>query len=213
MRRSRLAWSLCLLALLVAPAFGGKKVGYMRKPGSDAVAGFSVIPAIDKCASWGWAAATESILALDKVAVDQHVLVQRAFGGELCVDDGLDLRALGDIVAGDYVIGPRKKMRVVTRVFPAGAIGAEDIIAAVRRGRPIILFWKMRPYVVSAAAYDEYIGPRGTRLFEIRELTLLDPSDPGTPVSFVKQDNDLRELNGAMEFVLFPMEEVEWVPQ
>jgi hypothetical protein len=216
MGRARALLLLCLAALLALPAFAGKqKPGFLKKAGKDAIADFALVPAADHCANWGWAAAAESILARDAVIVEQHALIIKVFGGQLCEDDNLDLRAMGDAVAGEYVLGPKKKMRVVTRVF-TGTISAEDLIAAIRRGRPMIVFWRMHPYVAIGAAYDEIIGPNGSRLWDVRELTLLDPTAPDDEhrtVTFSKDHDDLGEINGAMEFVLFPIEEMEWVPQ
>jgi hypothetical protein len=205
----------CLL-LATAPSFGGSKPkpGFLKKPGKDFLATpLAVVPPAETCNNWSWAAAAQSILALDKVSVDQHDLIIKVFGGELCVDDGLDLQTLGDAVAGEYVLGPKDKMKVVTRVFPAGApIAAEDLIAAIRRGRPMLLFWKMHAYVVTGATYDEIIGPNGNRIFQIHVLTLLDPMDPRAEVTFDRDKNDMGELDGAMEFVLFRMKQIDWVP-
>lgn len=215
MGRAQALVSLCLAALLVASAAAKTKPGFLKKPGKDAIADFTLVPAAGHCANWGWAAAAESILARDAVKLDQRALITKVFGGELCEDDNLDLRAMGDAVAGEYILGPKKRMRVVTRVF-TGIISAEDLIAAIRRGRPMILFWRMHPYVAVGASYDEIIGPNGARLWEVRELTLLDPTAPDEEhrtVTFSKDHDDLGEINGAMEFVLFPIEEIEWVPQ
>jgi hypothetical protein len=115
-------------------------------------------------------------------------------------------------VNGEYVLGPKRKMKVVTRVFPAGAtISPEEVIAAIQHKRPMILFWKSRAYVAVGASFDEWIGPQGARLWEIHELTLLDPITQ-TTVTFQKGRDDVNDLNGAMQFVLFPMEEVDWLP-
>jgi hypothetical protein len=207
---------LATFAAVVPVAQAGKKPGYYKKPGTAQLPAFAVVTPADKCSNWGWAAATESILALDAVKVDQRVLVQKAFGGELCDDDAPNLRKMGDAVNGEYVLTPKKKMRVIARVFPAGAtIGAEDLIAAVQRGRPMIFFWRKHAYVAIGVAYDEHIGPNGARMWEVRELTLLDPTAADAEhrlVTFQKGRDDLNEINGAMEFVLVPMEEIDWEP-
>jgi hypothetical protein len=216
--------SVCLVAFAIlatsamfAPsAHAGKKPGYYKKPGTAQLPEFAVVTPGDKCSSWAWAAATETILALDSVKVDQRVLLQKAFGGELCDDSAPNLRRMSEAVNGEYVLTPKKKMRVMTRIFPAGAtIGAEDLIAAVRRGRPMIFFWKMHAYVAIGVDYDEYIGANGSRMWEVRELTLLDPTAADAEhrtVTFQKGRDDLNEINGAMEFVLIPMEEIDWEP-
>jgi len=219
-RRRVVVWLFAIAILAASATFAplaqaGKKPGYYKKPGTAQLPEFTVVAPADKCSNWGWAAATESILALDQVKVDQRVLVQKAFGGELCDDNAPNFRRLGDAVNGEYILSPKKKMRVMARVFPAGAtIGAEDLIAAVRRGRPMIFFWKMHAYVATGVAYDEYIGANGARLWEVRELTLLDPTaaDPEHRiVTFQKGRDDMSEINGAMDLVLIPMEEIDWV--
>ena len=215
MSRARLFILFSILVFLVPMARAGKAAFY-RKQGKTEAAGFTVIAPADKCSNWGWAAATETLLALDAVKVDQHVLVQKAFGGELCADDNFKLQTLGDTVAGDYVLTPKKKMRVVPHVYGAGTnIPAEDLIAAIKRGRPMIFFWKMHAYVAVGAAYDEYVGPNGSRLWEVRELTLLDPTaedEEHRHVTFQKGRDDINEINGAIDLTLFPMEEIDWMP-
>ncbi|MBI2678151.1 MAG: hypothetical protein HYX28_05175 [Candidatus Koribacter versatilis] len=210
----RLTTLLCAAVILCGVAAAGKKAGYWKKPGTAEVPNFTVVPAADKCSNWGWAAATETLLALDQVKVDQHLLVSKAYGGELCDDAAPKMRALADAVNGDYVVNEKLKMRVVTRVVPAGApIAAEDLIAAIHRGRPMILFWKARAYLAVGAAFDEYIGPNGTRLWDVRELTLLDPAaedEEHRRVTFNKDRDGIAEIGGAMEFVVMRMEEIDW---
>jgi hypothetical protein len=211
MRTLRAVIAVCLLALPAAPAFAKKKIGFMKKPGT-ALMQLSVVTPAEGCSNWAWAAATQSILAMDEIALDHRELIQKTFGGELCLDGPLDLKKMGDAVSGEYVLGPKRKMKVVSRVFPAGAIiSPEEIIAAIQRKRPMILFWKSRAYVAVGAAYTEWIGPQGARLWEIHELTLLDPVAQST-VTFQRGRDDMSELNGAMQFVLFPMQEIDWVP-
>jgi len=216
MVRLRISVWLVAFSMLATFAQAGKKPGYYKKPGTAQLPEFTVVAPADRCSNWGWAAATESILALDAVKVDQRVLVQKAFGGELCDDGAPNLRKLGDAVKGDYVLSPKKKMRVMARVFPAGAtIGAEDLIAAVQRGRPMIFFWRKHAYVAIGVAYDEHIGANGARMWEVRELTLLDPTAADAEhrlVTFQKGRDDLSEINGAIDLVLIPMEEIDWEP-
>lgn len=217
MRRARALALLCLVALAAPVADAGKqKPGFTKQSGTAAMAAFSVVPAGGECGNWAWAAATQSILALDEVKVDQHILLQKAYGGEVC-DDRLDLPALAQVINGDYQLGPKKGMKVVTRVFPAGApIGAEDLIAAIRRNRPMIVFYRSHPYVAVAVDYDEYIGPNGARIWDARTVTLLDPTagdEDHRRVIFDKSKDNVGDFTGAMEFVLFPTEQVEWLPQ
>lgn len=213
MRRLRAMTAVSLLLLVAAPALAAKqKAGFIRKPGTAQMQNFSVVAPAFACNNWAWAAATESILAIDKVAVDQHALVQKAFGGELCVDGPLDLEKMGRMVAGEYRLDAKRKMKVVARVIPPGAvISAEALIGGVMRQRPMILFWKSRAYVVVGAAYDEWIGPNGARLWEVRELTLLDPVAQNT-VTFQKGRDDVSDLGGAMDFSLMEMREIDWLP-
>jgi hypothetical protein len=187
----------------------------MKKPGTAEVAGFTVVAPAETCSNWGWAAATESLLALDSVKVDQHVLVQKAYGGELCDDGAPNLQKLADAAKGDYQVDPKLKMRVTARVYGAGmAISAENLIAAMQRGRPMIFFWKSHAYVAVGAEFDEYIGPNGMRMWEIRELRLLDPTATDGDrrvVTFQKGRDDLGDINGAIELVLMRMEEIDWL--
>jgi hypothetical protein len=215
MSRTRAVVLVCLLALLTPVAHAGKhKVGYMKQPGSAEVTGLTLVPAGGDCANWAWAAAAQSILALDNVQVDQHVLLQKAYGGEVC-DDRLDLRALADVVNGDYQLGPKNGMKVVTRVFPAGAPLAEALIAGVKHNRPMIVVYRGHPYVAIRVDYDEYIGPNGSRLWDARLITLLDPTatdEEHRRIVFDKNADDAGEFSGATDFSLFPTEQVDWLP-
>jgi hypothetical protein len=208
----------CALAVLSAPSVADnkKKVGFWKKPGAAELPSFTVVAAADKCNNWAWAAATETLLALDSVKVNQHTLVSKAYGGELCDDAAPNMRALSDAVNGDYEINPKLKIRVTTRFFPAGApIGAEDLLAGIKRGRPMIFFWKSRAYLAVGAVYDEYIGPNGARIWDVKELTLLDPmpaDEDHRRVTFVKERDGVGEIGGAMEFVVMRMEEIDWHP-
>jgi hypothetical protein len=213
MRTLRALTAVSLLVLLATPAVAKKpKPGFIRKPGTAQVANFSVVPPAFECSNWAWAAATQSILALDQVAVDQHDLVQRIFGGELCLDTPLDLEKMGRMVGGIYPAGPKRKMKVVARVVPAGGtISAEALLAGIKRERPMIVFWKSRAYVAVGAAYNEWIGPNGARLWEVTELTLFDPVAQNT-VTFQKGRDDVADLGGAIEYQLMEMRELDWVP-
>ena len=215
MSRVRALAVLCLLALVVPVANAGKpKAGFMTRPGTIAMDSFSVVQPGGDCGSWALAAATQSILALDGVKVDQHVLLDKAYAGEVC-DDRLDLPAIAHAVDGDYEIGPKKGMKVVTRVFPAGVPLQEELIAALRAQRPMIVVYKGHPYVAVGVAYDENIGPQGMRLWEVRTITLLDPTaadDEHRHILFDKAKDSVNDFSGAMQFVLFPTEQVDWVP-
>ena len=213
MRSLRAMTAVSLLLLITTPALAKKqKPGFIRKPGSAQMQGFSVVTPAFECSNWAWAAATQSILAMDKVAIDQHELVQKTFGGELCIDRPLDLEKMGKMVAGEYRLDAKHKMKVVARVIlPGAVISAEALIGGVKRERPMILFWKSKAYVVVGAAYDEWIGPNGARMWEIKELTLLDPVAQNT-VTFQKGRDDVSDLGGAMDFVLLEMREVDWLP-
>ena len=213
MRTLRALTAVSLLVLLATPAVAKKqKPGFIRKPGTAQVQNFAVVKPAFECSNWAWAAATQSILALDQVAVDQHDLVQRIFGGELCLDTPLDLEKMGRMVGGIYPVGPKLKMKVVARVIPAGGtISAEALLTGIKRERPMIVFWKSRAYVAVGAAYDEWIGPNGARLWEVKELTLFDPVAQ-TTVTFQKGRDDVADLGGAMDYQLMEMRELDWVP-
>ena len=214
MRSVRAMTAVSLLLVLAVPALAAKKPkpGFIRKPGTAQMQGFSVATPPFECSNWAWAAATQAILAIDKVTIDQRELVQKTFGGELCLDGPLDLAKMGKMVAGEYRVTDKLKMKVVARVIPPGAtISAEALIAGVKRERPMILFWKSKAYVVVGAAYDEWIGPNGARLWEVKELTLLDPVAQNT-VTFQKGRDDVADLGGAMDFVTMEMREIDWLP-
>lgn len=214
MRRFGIAALLLVFAALCAPAFGGKKPKgpfFESRAGSDKIADIELVRAAQACNNWSWAAAVETLLRREGIPANQNVFIQKAFGGELCVD-ALDLSKLAAVVNGDYTVPAHRKLNVQLRVLLGAPTAPHDIVAAVRAGRPLIFLWRQHAYLINGVAFDEYVSANGSRFFEIRELGLLDPAAEGEDqqAAFIKGRDDMAEIDGTMELVVTPIREVDW---
>lgn len=199
----------CVAALcLPAAAQKRKKAPFYVQPGAAAVQDFVMQPAKQACNNYAFAAAAASVLAEDKIQVEQDLLVEKAFGGDLCVDDVSDMQGMMSVVDGEYLLADGGKATVVSVFNPL--ITADAVLLGIRNDRPLVLFWKKRAYLVSGASYDEYIGPNNVRNYELKTLTLLDPIAPDKNAVFDRAKNDLGELEGALSFTVTVQEQVEW---
>ena len=104
------------------------------------------------------------------------------------------------------------KVRLQSRFTPGAPTIPDDVIAPLRQGRPALLFWKGRALILYGAAYDEYILPNGGRLFQIRELKLLDPLVSGDKrqLSFVNGTDDPSQIDGIFEVIVTPLNPMPW---
>src|SRR5689334_17436200 len=72
------------------------------------------------CTNYAVAVAFESMLRVQKVALDQHFWVQKANGGELCIEPLPDLERLTRALNGNYTLDDGRKITLETLVI-AGA--------------------------------------------------------------------------------------------
>ena len=175
------------------------------------------VPApVQPCANWSWAAAVESILNAQKVStastLHQTFWIRKTYPGDVCDDRTIAPERLMRTVNGVYVLDALHKVRLESRFTPGAPTIPDDIIAPLRQSRPALLFWKGHAYVLYGVAYDEYIEPNGNRLFELRELKLLDPLLTGDKrlLSFVKGTDDASEIDGIFEVIAIPLNPMPW---
>jgi hypothetical protein len=83
------------------------------------------------------------------------------------------------------------------------------IISSLRQGRPFILLWKGHPLLVTGMVYDEYGYPNGQRMYEVRDIEMLDllypDGDERRTRSFVKGTDNLDEIGGILEVISEPI--------
>jgi hypothetical protein len=207
---------LTLLSALIVPATAGKKpkgAPLVRLPDQHAeVAHLTLAKPAQQCENWAWAVGLEAILEAQQVSLKQTFWVQKANGGELCIDAPPGLARLANVVDGQYVLDDGRKIRLQSRYLVGAPTIPDDIIAPIRQGVPIVLFWKWRALVVRSVVYDEYIYPNGQRMFEIREMRLLDPLVPAKEreVSFVNGRDDPADISGVFQVTVIPDQAVRW---
>jgi hypothetical protein len=206
--------ALIVALLLVLPAMAGKKkVAPLvhLPPQTVELAALKLAAPAQKCTNYAWAVAVEAMLRAQDVALDQHFWVQKANGGELCIEPLPALDGLATVINGTYVLNDGRKVRVETRVR-SGAPLPDDTIPPLRRNHPVLVFWRSRAYVLKAATYDEYIYPNAQRMFQIREMKLVDPllRGPDAETTFVNGRDDPAEITGVVSIRVEPITPMSW---
>lgn len=205
-----------LLATLALPLYADKKpktAPLMRLPNQSVeLKAFWLPTPVQKCTNWAWAVAVEAMLKSQQVAIKQNDWVQKANYGEVCIDTAPALEALAKVIDGAYVLDDGRHVRLESRYILGAPTIPDDLIAPLRQGLPVLLFWKSRALVVRAATYDEYIYPNGQRMFQIKELKLVDPLLTGKQreLSFVNGRDDPADIGGVFHVVVVPEKQFPW---
>lgn len=186
-----------VLLLLTLPVTAGKKksMGALyRKPGQKveiANASASLAHAHKKCENYAWAAIVETMMHAQRVGLKQEDWAIRTSNGDRCFPSLDDYAQRADALVGDYTLDGGRKVRI-----QAGYAAPQPsaMIYSLRVGRPLMLVWEGRPYLLYGIVYDELIHSSGkANDFVIRELHLLDaalPADDPKRLVVVKKDGD-----------------------
>ena len=213
MRRTFLI--LLAVVLIAAPLSAKKKkhtVGFVMKPGLEVtLEGVQLVNAAQACPNWFLAAALETALRAQGAEVDQHLLVQKGNGGELCMDRPEDLRDVVNAVADEMPIGNDVKLRLSASLEPGAPRSTDTVLAGVVTRKPVIVLWQGHAYLVAGAKYDERDAPDGSRVYQINQLTLLDPADGGTVV-FDREQHAMSDLDGMVTVSVTRVEAQTWSP-
>jgi hypothetical protein len=80
----------------------------------------------------------------------------------------------------------------------------DGIIAAIVRGKPLLVRWNDNLYVLYGAVYDEHLHNSGKREIVIRQLLLFDPrySDSRRFISFDRLKEDFSRVEGIAEITV-----------
>ncbi len=196
--------ALILLAVIVFPLAGGKKplktAPLVRLQDKHVELSVFWLPTpVQKCTNWAWAVALEAMLKAQQVTIKQNAWVIKAHYGELCIDDPPSLESLAKWVDGPYILDDGRHILLQSRIISGAPTIPDDLIAPLALGRPVLLFWKSRAMVVRAVTYDEYIYPNGQRMFQIKQMKLVDPLLTGKEreVSFENGRDDPADIAGA----------------
>ena len=187
--------------LLGIPASAGKKKGvvlYTKPSQKEEIPNLWVPAAAQKCQNWSWASGVEAVLKPRNISLSQNYWIQKAYAGEICVDQPIDFERLVRLVNGNYTLDDGRKVHLEANLISGAPTITDDLIAPIRRGEPTLLFWKWRAYVLAGAVYDELIYPNGQREFVIHELKLIDPYT-AKPVSFLMGTDDPNDINGFLQ--------------
>jgi hypothetical protein len=205
-----------IFALLVAaPLAADKKKGAplaKLPPQTVDLAELKMATPAQACTNYAVAVAVESMLRVQKVTLDQHFWVQKANGGELCIEPVPDLDRLTRAVNGTYTLEDGRKITLETLVIPGAPMIPDDAIAPLRKGIPLLVFWKSRALVLHTLVYDEYIYPNGQRMFQLREMKMTDPLAPvkEREVSFVNGTDDPADIAAMVLVTVTPINPQPW---
>jgi hypothetical protein len=203
----------CLIFFALSAVAQEPPVSLQVRPGQLVdVPSFTATVAAQKCKDWAWAAALDTVLGLQGVKLGQKYWITKLHGGELCDDDFSRFEDLPRLIEGEYTREDASKVRVSASYVAGAPTHVDDLIVALRRGHPLILFWKGHAYVLSGLVYDEYIATSGQRIFEVREIKLRDPYLSGGKqfVTFVRGTDDANDINGVMQVTVTPVEQQPW---
>ena len=189
--------------------FGGKAQpppGWMLRKQSVSLGKTDLKPAERHCENWSWVAGVTDMAEAGGARIDQQYLVDRLYGGSVCLSSVGDIADLAQRISHDYVLPDGQRFRLDAQ-FTAGAPSqADPLIVAMRQNRPLMLIWRNHSYLLTGMAYDEYIAPTGNRMFMVQSLTLFDPDgDEGKrEVAFVRDRDNPDDLNGLIELFIYP---------
>jgi hypothetical protein len=211
------SWSIIGVAiiLLAAAEFSAaKKYGsnmlQQLPQGSVTVEGLTPATPRQNCENWLWAAEVETILKTQKIDLPQTYWVQQANLGEVCVDAPVDLESIATLIERDYQLEDGSRFHLTALRTIGAPTDMGHVISSLRQGRPFILLWKGHPLLVTGLVYDEYGYPNGQRMYEIREIDMLDllypDGDERRTRSFVKGTDNLDEIGGMLEVVASPVD-------
>jgi hypothetical protein len=200
-RLSVLAFALVFI-LPAYPADKKLRAGLVKlPPATAALAELTLVKPKQPCLNWSWASAIQTLLARQKVEVDQTDLILKADLGRLCIDKPVDLFRIKEVLEGLYSLREGGTAGVQVIVTPDAPTDVGSLILHMRRSQPLLMTWRGRPLVLQAVEYDEYIYPNSQRMFEVRKLTFADPLGD-QPVIFDKLVDDPSEIGGVLDVVV-----------
>jgi len=172
--------------------------------------GLSVPAAAQKCENYGVAVGLELMLRMQGVNLDQKYWVTKMDGGEVCVTELRPVQELADLINGDYKLEPNHSIRLTAKVTQGAPTVPDDLILSLRAGSPWLFLWKGHPYLMTGITYDEYIGPNNARIFQIKEIKLVDPlvteDAPQRQVSFVRGRDNPGDIDGTLRVQAVPVD-------
>lgn len=186
-----LCWLVCSLA-----ADKKKQTFYVKTDQTADLHSVTVATAKEKCENWAMAAGLETLLARQKVALDQTFWVRRMYYGELCVEKIPSIERLAQAINQDFVLDDGRHVRLEMHFTPGAPTNIDAVLAGLQRDEPSLLLWHGHPFYLMGATYDEHIRSDGMRFFEIKELRLADTFAGEPAATFQKGRDNAAELGG-----------------
>lgn len=206
MRRLGQTASIILLLALAAHAGDKKRQKYYLKPDQTAdLSDTKLITAKQNCENWGLAAGLETMLAKQKVALDQSFWVMRLNYGETCVPQLPSMELLAKVVNQEFVLDDGRHVRLELSFVPGAPSNIDAVLAGLKHDQPSLLLWRGHPYYLVGATYDERIGRDGTRFFELKELRLADTFAGQPATTFQRGRDKLEEIDGIVTVSVTPL--------
>ncbi len=191
--------------------FGGKKSGpppgWTVRQESAKIEKAELISAERPCANWSWAAGVVAMAQARGARIGQGYIIDRLYGGSLCLDSPGDNQVLADQISHDYILDDGQKFRIDAHFTPGAPTQPDPLIADLRQDKPVMLFWRGRCYLLTAMEWQEYIAPTGNKIFAVQRLTLFDPTaqTPETrEVTFSRDTDNPDDLNGTLDLDVNP---------
>jgi hypothetical protein len=189
--------------------FGGKAQpppGWMLRKQSVSIEKVDLKASERSCGNWSWVAGITDMAEANGAHIDQQYLVDRLYGGSVCLESAGDMEDLSNRISHDYVLPDGQKFRLAVQFHPGAPTQADPLIMAMRQNRPLMLLWRNRSYLLKGMSYDEYIAPTGDKMFMITELRLFDPAEEEgkREQSFLRDRDNPDDLNGILELSIYP---------
>jgi hypothetical protein len=189
--------------------FGGNKQGppgWMLRKQSVQLDKLDLKGADRPCGNWAWVAEIVDMASSRGARIEQQYLVDRLYGGSVCLESAGDVSSLTQQISHDYVLPDGQRFQLAAQ-FTAGAPAqADPLIVSILRNKPLMLLWRNRPYLLTGMDYDEYIAPTGNKMFIVTELRLFDPlrEEGKRQVTFSRDRDNPDDLNGVLELSIYP---------
>jgi hypothetical protein len=157
-----------------------------------------LVTAKQNCANWGLAAALETILAQQKVALDQNFWVMRLNYGEVCLDKLPSIDLLTKTVNQDFTLDDGGHVRLELHFAPNAPSNTDDVVAQLKSDQLSLLLWHGHLYYLLGVTYDETIRANGARQFQLKELRLADTLADHAAVTFQRGRDNAGEIEGIL---------------
>lgn len=188
--------------------FGGNKQpppGWMLRKQHVDIGDIQLKAADRVCENWSWVAGITDMAEIRGAHIDQQYLVDRLYGGSVCLSSAGDFDELARRISHEYVLIDGQKFRIEAQ-FTAGApTQADPLIVSIRQARPLMMVWRNRAYLLTGMDYDEYTAPTGSKMFMVTTLRLFDPAaqEGKHDVVFSRDQDNPDDLNGVLELSVY----------